>query len=121
MLIAALTLAVLYFMLMELLLLDSSRELAEARRFRSRVVASVLAENAVELASVGMVGGGGRTVNEVGDQGTMEAVLRVSGTSFEITGSARTSGTERMSARVFVQGRVESGGVVKIDYTMHGQ
>ena len=121
-LIAALTLAVLYFMLMELLLVDSSRELAEARRFRARIVASVVAENAAELAAVGMVGGTGRTVSEKGEQGTMEGSYRVAGgNAFEITASGETIGTEKQRARVFIQGRIESGGVVKIDYTMHGQ
>ena len=38
-LIAAIALSVLYFALMELMLIDSSRELAEARRFRARIVA----------------------------------------------------------------------------------
>jgi hypothetical protein len=41
----AMVIAVLYFLLMELLLIDSSRALGEAQRFRSRVVAAALAEN----------------------------------------------------------------------------
>ena len=53
-LIAALTLAVLYFALMELILIDSSRSLAEAQRFRARIMAATLAEDAAELAALNM-------------------------------------------------------------------
>jgi hypothetical protein len=121
-LIAALTLAILYFALMELLLVDSSRQLAEARRFRSRVTAAVVAENAAELAAQGMVGSSGRSIDEQSDEGLMKGQYRATGgNAFEIEASGETRGTERQSARVFVQGRVESGGVVKIDYTMHRQ
>lgn len=121
-LIAALALAVLYFGLMELLLVDSSRELAEARRFRARVVAGVLAENAVELASLQMVGSSGRTVEEEDRQGTMSGrYTRGAGGSFELFGEGETSGVLRQSARVSLQGRVGSDGTVKIDYAVHGQ
>jgi hypothetical protein len=47
----ALILAALYFGLVGLLLVDSSRELAEARRFRARILALTLAENGAELAA----------------------------------------------------------------------
>ncbi|HEX6178300.1 MAG TPA: hypothetical protein VF057_08065 [Thermoanaerobaculia bacterium] len=121
-LVAALTLAILYFALMELLLVDSSRQLAEARRFRSRVMAAVVAENAAELAAQGMVGGSGRSIDETNEEGVMKGQFRATGgNAFEIEASGETRGTERQSARVFVQGRIESGGVVKIDYTMHNQ
>src|SRR5690242_15726317 len=52
---AAIFLAVLYFMLIELLLMDGSRALQEAQRFRSRIVALTLAESAAELAAAQMV------------------------------------------------------------------
>ncbi|HUP44263.1 MAG TPA: hypothetical protein VM779_02015 [Thermoanaerobaculia bacterium] len=121
-LIAVLTLAVLYFALMELLLIDSSRELAEARNFRARVVAAVLAENAAELAAMHMVAGASRKIQEQSDHGTMTGtIVRTGADGFEITAEAVTSGVLRQTATVFVQGRVESNGVVKIDYTMHGQ
>ena len=42
-LISAIALAILYFGLMELMLIDSSRALVEAQRLRSRIVASALA------------------------------------------------------------------------------
>ena len=107
---------------MELMLVDSARELAEARRFRSRVVAAIVAENAVELAAQQMAVGGARSINDYDDQGTMNARLtRGAGEAFEIAAEGKTSGVMPQEARVFVQGRVDAGGNIKIDYTMHGQ
>ena len=120
-LIAALTLAVLYFGLMELLLVDSSRELAEARRFRARVVAGIVAENAVELAAVQMVSGSGLVIQETDDQGAMIARYERNGVAYEITAEGVASGVLSQKATVSVQGRIDPNGVVKIDYTMHGQ
>ncbi|HET7706411.1 MAG TPA: hypothetical protein VFM36_10020 [Thermoanaerobaculia bacterium] len=121
-LIAALTLAVLYFALMELMLVDSGRELAEAQRFRSRIVAGIVAENAVELAAHRMAVSGGMSINENDDQGSMRArMTRGGGDAFEIVGEARTSGVLPQEAKVFVQGRVDASGNISIDYTMHGQ
>lgn len=121
-LIAALTLAVLYFALMELLLVDSSRELAESRRFRARIVAAVVAENAAELAALQMVGGTDRTITESDAQGTMTATFkRGAGDSFTLEGEGETAGVVRQKATVFVQGRIDANGAVKIDYAMHTQ
>lgn len=121
-LIAALTLAILYFALMELMLVDSGRELAEAQRFRSRVVAGIVAENAVELAAHRMAVSGGMTINESDEQGSMRArMTRGGGEAFEIVGEGRTSGVLPQDAKVFVQGRVDASGNISIDYTMHGQ
>src|SRR5688500_16300349 len=47
----AVVLAVLYFGLIQLLMMDASGQLAEARRFRARIVALTAAENAAELAA----------------------------------------------------------------------
>lgn len=121
-LIAALVLAVLYFGLMELMLVDSGRELAEARRFRARVVAGIVAENAVELAAHEMTSSGGLKVTEDDEQGSMEGELRrTGGDGFEITGKGKTGGATAQEATVYVQGRVDANGKVMIDYTMHGQ
>lgn len=121
-LIAALTLAILYFGLMELMLVDSGRELAEAQRFRSRIVAGIVAENAVELAAHNMAVSGGMSINENGDQGTMKGrMTRGGGEAFEIVGEGRTSGVMPQEAKVFVQGRIDASGKISIDYTMHGQ
>ena len=51
----ALIIAVLYFRLIELMLFDAARQLAEARRFRARIVALTLAENGAELAAANIV------------------------------------------------------------------
>src|SRR5215213_2449819 len=64
-LIAALTLALLYFALMELILIDSSRSLAEAQRFRARIMAAAVAEDAAELAALNM---------RIRDSGTVDFV-----------------------------------------------
>lgn len=121
-LVAAMTLAVLYFALMNLLLVDSSRELAEARRFRARIIAGVLAENAVELAAQQMVDRTGNTIEEETAFGEMWAEYsRGGGDGFEISAEATTKGVLSQTASVFVQGRLLAGGIVKIDYTMHGQ
>ena len=121
-LIAALVLAVLYFALMELMLVDSGRELAEAQRFRSRIVAGIVAENAVELAARHMAVSGGMSISENDEQGSMTArMTRGGGEAFEIVGEGRTSGVMPQEAKVFVQGRVDASGNIAIDYTMHGQ
>src|SRR5687768_10526633 len=97
-LVAALTLAVLYFALMELMLVDSARELAEARRFRARVVAGVVAENAVELAALQMVSGAGTKIQETDAQGAMSAEYNRNGDAYEITGEGETRGVLKQKA-----------------------
>src|SRR6266566_4686861 len=57
-LISAIALAILYFGLMELMLIDSSRALREAQRFRARVTSAALAESAAELSAAQMISGG---------------------------------------------------------------
>lgn len=120
-LISAIALAVLYFALMELMLIDSSRALREAQRFRSRIVASTLAESAAELAAVQMIkGSAGAAPKANDDQGTMEGQLHMLGSQFELLGDAITAGTSPTKASVRVQGRVEGTRVI-IDYTFHSQ
>jgi hypothetical protein len=122
-LIAALTLAILYFALMELLLLDSSRALAEARNFRGRVVALTLCENAAELAAQGMASSLAANERYVNDEGTMSGVLRrviINDTvsTFELIGDGVTRGLTTHKARVTLRGRIENG-IVKIEYADH--
>jgi hypothetical protein len=119
-LIAALVLALLYFALMELLMIDTSRALAEARRFRSRVIAANLAENGAELAALNIVTRTGNTVDRQDEWGSIGGRMTRSGDTFEIIGTGDVTGTDPQSARVSVQGRVEAG-TIRIDYTMHGQ
>jgi hypothetical protein len=122
-LIAALSFAILYFALMELLLVDSSRALEEARRFRVRLVAATVAENAVELAAHNLRNGATKPVNEEDEQGKMTGVATTTpgGGPFEIEASGETKGVIRQRASVRIQGRFEQAtGVVKIDWAIHG-
>jgi Tfp pilus assembly protein PilX len=126
-LITAIALAILYFALMELMLIDSSRALREAQRFRSKVVASTLAESAAELSAASMVTrNSGNSINAEDEQGSMKATCTVKSTenasemAFEITAEATTSGVSPVTSSVSVQGRIV-GQKVKIDYTYHSQ
>jgi hypothetical protein len=121
-LIGALVLSVLYFALMELLLIDSSRALNEAQRFRARIVAVTLAESGAELAALQMVTGGGAPVLPASDfQGTMNGRLRRTGPNFEIDGEGTTVGVITQTSIVQLQGRIDPNGAVMIDYTAHAQ
>ena len=119
-LITAIVLAILYFALMELMLIDSSRAMHEAQRFRSRIVAQTLAESAAELAAVHIVDRQGTDVNAEDEQGTMVGKLTRSSSAFEITGTGTTRGVQPTTATVRVQGSL-TGGRVAIDYTYHSQ
>lgn len=119
--IAALALSILYFGLISLLLVDTSRELAAARRFRARVVAATLAENAAELASEGIVTRGANRIDLETADGRMTAEMRKSGDgTFEIRGDGTSSGLISQAAWVRVFGKVE-GNRVRILYTIHSQ
>ena len=120
-LISALILAILYFALMELLMLDSSRALAEARRFRARIIAANLAENGAELAAIYITTRTGNAVDQADDSGTMTGRMSRNGEAFTIKGDGAASGLDPQSATVSVQGRVSPSGAIAIDYTMHGQ
>jgi hypothetical protein len=118
-LVLALVLAVLYFGLIELLLVDSARELSEARRFRARIVAETLAENAAELAAKQIVSELSADVRADNWQGSMAGTLRKNaGGNFDLTGDGRTTGLTESSAHVTVRGRVV-GSSVRIQYTIH--
>lgn len=119
-LISAIALAVLYFGLMELMLIDSSRALREAQRFRSRVVAATLAESAAELAAAEMVTRPEATANAQDDQGRMSGSLTTNSSQFELRGEGVTTGVIPVTATVRIQGRI-SGTHIAIDYTFHSQ
>lgn len=120
----AIILAVLYFGLIELLLIDSSRDLAEARRFRARVVAWTLAENAAERAAQGIAAMGPVTLpvmHTEDELGKMRGRLLKTEKNFHIVGEGETKGVNKTKSTVTVIGRVEEGGKIYIDYTMHSQ
>jgi len=108
-LVIALVLALLYFGLIELLMIDSSRELAAARRFRGRIVAETLAENAAEGAALRIADD---TVTwtkftRTDDQGEMDGEMRKSGNSYIITAKGISAGLESTQVSVRLQGAVE--------------
>jgi hypothetical protein len=115
----AIVLAVLYFALVELVLLDSQRELAEARRFRARIVAETLAENAAELAAMQIVTRESTPQFSIGiEDGTISGRMMKTASGFEIHGEGTTSGITQSTARVILRGRVV-GTNVRIQYSLH--
>ena len=120
-LVAALALAILYFMLMELILMDSSRALVEAQRFRSRTVAAALAENGAELAAQALVSSGGSNVTVNNDLANVTGTVKRFGNQFELDGFARTKEVIPQTAHVTVQGRINADNTIEIDYTIHTQ
>lgn len=118
-LIWAIALAVLYFMLTELMLIDSARELGEARRFRAKIVAEVLAENAAELAAEQLVSRQSSPRSPAEDwQGAMVGEMSRNGSAFTIIGEGVSKGDQGARAKVTVQGSVD-GTDIRIDYTVH--
>jgi|SRR5579872_680484 hypothetical protein len=118
--ITAVALSILYFALMELMLIDSSHALQEAQQFRSRIVASTLAENAAELAAENMITAPRGTASYEDDQGRMLGSISVNGDQFEINAQGDTKGVVPVKATVRVQGRIE-GNHIAVDYTFHSQ
>ena len=116
----AIVLAVLYFALIELILMDSQRELAEARRFRARIVAETLAENAAEVAALQLVSRPMTPQFTVQmEDGTISGTMMKTGTSnFEIHGDGTTGGITQSNAQVILRGRVV-GTSVRIQYSIH--
>lgn len=122
-LISAIVLAALYFALVELLLLDSSRELAEARRFKAKVVAATLAENAAELAAVEITDPARSAFEAKGADGFGEmkgSMKKNAAGEFQIVAEGESAGVVQAKATVRVYGRVK-GSRVEIDYTIHSQ
>lgn len=123
----ALIIAVLYFGLIELMLFDAARELAEARRFRARMVALTLAENGAELAVVNITSTSfvPKDVAATDWQGSITGhVTKVDGAAggsdFKIDGTGDAGGVVPVHATVYVQGTIH-GTNVSIDYTHHSQ
>ena len=117
----AIVLAVLYFGLIELLLLDSQRELGEARRFRARIVAETLAENAAELAAMNIVTRDATPNFSIEtEQGVISGWMKKTAAgNFEIHGEGTTTGITQSTARVILRGRIQGASNVKIQYSLH--
>jgi hypothetical protein len=120
-LLSVLILAILYFALMELMLIQTSEVFRQAERFRARIVAQVLAENGAELAAQQMVNqlSGLRTYQD--SQGKIRGEYKqVAGGAFELTGTGQTSGIAPAQAAVSIQGQIE-GTTIHVDFTTHSQ
>lgn len=113
-LISALVIAALYFSLIELTLLDSSRRLEAAQRFRSRIAARILAENGAELAAQNMVHAASTSGEAELAAGVLEGKFERSADSFVLRGRGRTGGVQQASAGIEIVGRIE-GQLVRID------
>ncbi len=109
----------LYFGLMTLILIDSSRALTEANLFRARIVAATLAENGAEMAALNITTRVRQRFVDKDWQGSFVGEMTRANENFEIEAQGTSIGVLTQKATVRVQGRVV-GNVVKIDYTMHG-
>lgn len=119
-LVTALTLSILYFALMELMLIDTTRALGEAQRFRAHVVAQTLAENGAELAAFQIITKSAATVNASDFQGTMHGELQRNSNSFVLKGHGTSIGSLSQESTVRVEGRIDdSNNSLKIDFTVH--
>lgn len=125
MLIAAIALAILYFGLMELMLMESQRTLREAQRFRSKIIATTLAENAAELAAENICKNFASTIDYTNGDGTMKGEMKreppVSDggpSPFKITVSGTSSGVPSAVETVQLDGNVK-GLSVEITYSDH--
>ena len=122
-LISAIALAVLYFAVMQLIMIDSNRVLHEAQRFRAKVIAEALAENGAELAASQLVVATAPkpAVNATDGVGKMTGALPDrSQTAFVITGEGTSYGAEPRTTTVRLQGRT-LGAKVVVDYALHSQ
>ena len=125
-LISVMVIAMLYFALIMLVLWESSEKLRLAQRFRARLVAQALAENAAELAAKGMAGGSTSSVEEEIDSGFLRASSTLGAADsqgkreFTIKAEGRTKGSQAATATVDVWGHVVGKQVV-ITRTLHSQ
>lgn len=121
MLISVLVVALLYFALLELMLIEATQAMRAAQRFRSRVVAHVMAENAAELAAHQLVFSNGKRVAETQQEGTMAGESRrLINDRFEIRASGEATGSTSQRATVALFGHLE-GSSVRIDRAIHSQ
>lgn len=120
-LISVLVLALLYFALLELMLIESSEAMRGAQRFRARLVAHSLAESGVELAAHQLLITTEKTVSRSSQDGMMSGKSRrLPGDRFEIVGSGTTNGPHPSSASVRIEGHFH-GNAILIDRSTHSQ
>lgn len=120
-LISVLVLALLYFAMLELMLIESSEAMRGAQRFRARLLAHSLAESAVELAAHQLLITPEKSISSSGKDGTMNGKSRhLPGNRFEIVGSATTNGPHPATASVRIEGHFK-GSAILIDRSSHSQ
>jgi hypothetical protein len=111
--------AVLYLGLIEMLWFDAAQRMREAQRFRARIEAQTLAENAAELAAQRMVLASSATVDAELPEGIMTgSMTRFADDTFVIEGRGKGSRLLRYEARVTIYGRV-NGADIEIERTRH--
>jgi Tfp pilus assembly protein PilX len=121
-LLVALVLAVLFFGFIELLMIDVTRELGEARRFRGRIVALTLAENAAEMAAKDILSNKAADDKDEDWQGTFTWTMKKDDEGrFEILGTSHSKGAEGTSSMVWLQGEVKAPEDVRILFSRHTQ
>jgi hypothetical protein len=123
----AMVIALLYFLLMELLLIDASRAFAEAQRYRSRVTAQMLAENGAELAAEQMVNRSGATEDEESPVGDCSGEYSRSGdpfsdggAQFELRATGKSKGLAPATATLRLEGTIRRGRI-GIDWSRYSQ
>lgn len=125
-LLTVLLLAIAYFGLMQLMLMESSEALRSASQFRSRVLAQTLAENGVELGVRSMMFTGAVPTIKETAEGSMTTAYRIDANGdFEMRGAGSTTGAQSAEASVKIFGKVEirSDGTphFRLDRTIHSQ
>jgi S1-C subfamily serine protease len=115
--VAALLIAILFFGLIGLLLVESAEAYRNAQRFRARVTAFVMAGNAVEIAAAGIVSGAAHRVDVEIDGYQLTAEVQRAGERFVITAASVRSGGGA-GASVRVEGRVV-GSSIEVFRTLH--
>ena len=120
-LMSVLIIAILFFAMMTLLLIESSEMSRRADRYRSRVIAQVLAENAVELAAQKMITTPATVRKYEDEQGTIRGEYKASPSGqFNLIGTSESKGLFPVKATVKIQGHLD-GSNPRIDFTFHSQ
>lgn len=120
-LLSVLLIAVLYFGLIELILSDGAQRLREAQRFRAVITANILAENAAELATAGMIGLSEKEAAAENESGSMSgSYRRIGKNSFVVEAVGSSVGTNNAKRTVTIEGEIHASSV-RIHRTRHGQ
>ena len=125
-LISAVLLAALYFALMEVLLIDSTRSLREANHFRARVIAAAAAENAIEMAARKLSPIQAGIYNGEDAQSILSGAVNPIPNGFDLKGDATTKGSMTAHATVLIRGHLDASNpgqppVAHIDFSIHSQ